>query len=57
MFPVEQVRGREADVSDDDWASFRSNMWDGEFVLTASHDDVAACETPLTTPMKIVVYR
>lgn len=29
------------------WASFRSNMWDGEFVLTGSPDDVAALDTPI----------
>ena len=34
-------------VSADEWASFRSNMWDGEFVLTASPDDVAAFATPI----------
>lgn len=29
------------------WASFRSNMWDGDFVLTASRDEVATWDTPL----------
>jgi pimeloyl-ACP methyl ester carboxylesterase len=35
------------EVDADDWASFRSNMWDGEFVLTASPDDVADFATPI----------
>ncbi len=29
------------------WTSYRSNMWDGEFVLTATPDDLAAVETPI----------
>jgi pimeloyl-ACP methyl ester carboxylesterase len=29
------------------WASFRSNMWDHEFVCTASPDEVAAIDTPV----------
>jgi pimeloyl-ACP methyl ester carboxylesterase len=33
------------------WASFRSNMWDGGFVLTASRDEVATWETPLLVLM------
>lgn len=35
----------------DDWASFRSNMWGGEFVLTATHDEVAAIKTPMLVAM------
>ncbi len=35
----------------DDWAQFRSNMWDGEFVLTATPDEVAAIETPMLVAM------
>lgn len=29
------------------WAQFRSNMWDGEFVLTASADEAGGIETPV----------
>jgi pimeloyl-ACP methyl ester carboxylesterase len=29
------------------WSSFRQNMWGGEFVLTASRDDVAEVDTPI----------
>lgn len=40
----------------DIWASFRSNMWDGEFVLTATPDDVARIETPLLVLMGDDLY-
>jgi pimeloyl-ACP methyl ester carboxylesterase len=39
------------DVDEATWTSFRSNMWDGEFVLTASPDDVAGFDTPLLVAM------
>jgi pimeloyl-ACP methyl ester carboxylesterase len=38
------------------WSSFRSNMWDGEFVLTATRDDVAAIEVPMLVAMGNDVY-
>ncbi len=44
------------ELTTDDWHSFRSNMWDGEFVLTASRADVAACETPLLVAMGNDLY-
>jgi pimeloyl-ACP methyl ester carboxylesterase len=44
----------EADAGD--WASFRSNMWDGEFLLTASRDDVAAIEVPMLVAMGNDLY-
>lgn len=34
------------EASADDWTSFRSNMWDGEFVLTATPDQAASIEAP-----------
>jgi pimeloyl-ACP methyl ester carboxylesterase len=40
----------------DDWAAFRSNMWDGEFVLTAGPDEVAACAVPLLVMMGNDLY-
>ena len=45
------VRATRPDVSDDDWRSFRSNMWDGDFVMTATPDQVAACRTPMLVAM------
>lgn len=35
------------EVDADGWASFRSNMWGGEFVLTAGPDDVGSIDTPV----------
>ncbi|MCP4380382.1 MAG: alpha/beta hydrolase [Hyphomicrobiales bacterium] len=29
------------------WTSYRSNMWDGEFMLTATTDDLESVETPI----------
>lgn len=34
------------EADDDTWRSFRSNMWDHEFVCTATPDEVAGIETP-----------
>jgi pimeloyl-ACP methyl ester carboxylesterase len=35
----------------DDWATFRSNMWGGSFVLTASPEEVASIDTPMLVLM------
>jgi len=45
------IVGDHPEASPDDWAQFRSNMWSGEFVLTATPDDVAALETPMLVAM------
>ena len=29
------------------WTSYRSNMWDGDFMLTAAPEDLAAIDTPI----------
>ena len=34
------------EATSDDWEQFKSNMWDGEFVLTATPDEIPAIETP-----------
>ena len=34
-------------VADEDWTRFRSNMYDGDFLLNVARDFVRACETPL----------
>lgn len=44
------------EASPDDWASYCRNMWDGEFVLTATPDEVAAIETPLLVMMGNDLY-
>ncbi len=46
-----EIAGAHPEASAADWASFRSNMWDGEFVLTATRDQVAAITTPLLIAM------
>jgi pimeloyl-ACP methyl ester carboxylesterase len=50
--------GWQAEIADDhpeagpdDWAAFKSNMWDGEFVLTATPEQVAAITTPMLVAM------
>jgi hypothetical protein len=43
-------------VTADDWAAFRSTMWDGEFVLTATRDEVAACRVPMLVAMGNDLY-
>jgi len=53
---AEALAPKHPDLTTEDWHSFRSNMWDGEFVLTASRDDVAACETPLLVAMGNDLY-
>lgn len=44
------------DVDESTWASFRSNMWSGEFVLTATEEEVAGFTTPLLVAMGNDLY-
>ena len=44
------------DVDAGTWTSFRSNMWDGDFVLTATPDEVAAFDLPLLVAMGNDLY-
>lgn len=53
---AEAIGDRHPEVTDEEWASFRSNMWDGEFVLTATPDQVAACSTPMLVAMGNDLY-
>lgn len=53
---VELRADAHGDVDEATWASFRSNMWDGEFVLTATPDEVAACDTPMLVAMGNDLY-
>ncbi len=53
---ADDLRDRHPEVSDDEWASFRSNMWDGEFVLTATPDQVTSVATPLLVAMGNDLY-
>jgi pimeloyl-ACP methyl ester carboxylesterase len=52
----ELIAGDHPEASDDDWETFRSNMWDGQFVLTASRDEVADCITPMLVLLGNDVY-
>lgn len=53
---VEMVGDSHPDMSRDDWDSFRSNMWDGEFVLTVSPEQAATCTTPMLVAMGNDLY-
>ena len=53
---VDLNRERYPDVPDEDWHAFRGNMWDGEFVLTATPDDVASIDTPMLVAMGNDLY-
>jgi pimeloyl-ACP methyl ester carboxylesterase len=48
---VELQADAHGDVDEATWVSFRGNMWDGDFLLTATEDDVAAFTTPLLVAM------
>jgi pimeloyl-ACP methyl ester carboxylesterase len=46
-----EVGGAHPEADAGDWASYRSNMWDGEFVLTATRDEIAGIEVPMLVAM------
>lgn len=46
-----KIRDDHPEAGPDDWTRFRSNMWDGEFVLTATPDELATIETPMLVAM------
>lgn len=41
------LKAERSEVSAEDWASFRSAMYDGDFLFNVSRKFVAACDTPL----------
>jgi hypothetical protein len=41
------LKAEHSEVSPEDWASFRSAMYDGDFLFNVSRDFVAGCDTPL----------
>ena len=53
---VETQADAHGDVDPATWGSFRSNLWDGTFLLTASPDDVAGFDTPLLVAMGNDLY-
>lgn len=44
---VADIGERHPEADADTWASYRRNMFGGDFMFGASKDDVAACRTPL----------
>ena len=46
-----EIQPLHPEATADDWESFASNMWDGEFVLTATPNEVSACVTPMLVLM------
>jgi pimeloyl-ACP methyl ester carboxylesterase len=52
----EVISADHPEATDGDWASFRSNMWDGDFMLTATRDDLASIRTPLLVMMGDDLY-
>jgi pimeloyl-ACP methyl ester carboxylesterase len=51
-----EVGGSHPEAAAGDWTSFRSNMWDGEFVVTASPDEVAKIDVPMLVMMGNDLY-
>lgn len=53
---AESIRDRHPEADAHDWTSFRSNMWDGEFVLTVMPEQAAHCDTPMLVMMGNDLY-
>lgn len=45
------LAGSHPEADEAAWASFKANMWDGDFLVSSTSDDVAACRTPLLVMM------
>ena len=52
----DEIAGDHPEATDDDWYRFRGTMWDGEFLLNMTEDDVADVKTPLLVAMGDDVY-
>ncbi len=48
---AEAIAGDHPEASTDDWEQFKRNMWDGEFVLTGTPEQVATILTPMLVAM------
>lgn len=53
---AEPIAADHPEASPADWDSFRSNMWDGEFALTVTRDQVAQISTPMLVLMGDDLY-
>jgi pimeloyl-ACP methyl ester carboxylesterase len=48
---AEDLAPRHPEMSPSDWDRFGRNMWDGDFVLTVTRAEAAACTTPILVLM------
>lgn len=54
---ADALKPKRPEVSDADWASFRSNMYDGDkFLFNVDEDFVSSCSTPMLVLMGKDVY-
>ncbi len=53
---AEELKTDHPDMSDDDWAQFRSNMYDGDFVFNVDETFVQECEVPMLILMGSDLY-
>ncbi len=54
---AEDLKGSYPDLSEDDWSSFRSNMYDGDkFLFNVDDDFVSTVETPLLVLLGTDLY-
>jgi pimeloyl-ACP methyl ester carboxylesterase len=53
---ADDLRDSRKSVSEDDWNSFRGNMYDGEFVFNVDRDFVRSCANPLLVLMGNDLY-
>ncbi|MEM7015753.1 MAG: alpha/beta hydrolase [Pseudomonadota bacterium] len=51
-----EIRNSKPGVSEQDWSSFRSNMYDNEFLLNVSEDFIRQCNTPMMVMMGSDLY-
>ena len=52
----EAISDEHPEADEADWASFRTNMWGGEFLLAATPDEIASMQTPLLVMMGDDLY-
>lgn len=53
---ADELRRSRGDVPESAWSSFRSNMYDGDFVFNVSREFVASCPTPMLVLMGDDLY-
>jgi hypothetical protein len=53
---ADEIRAEHPEATDDDWASFRQNMYGGDFTFNSSRQFVAGCQTPMLVLKGADVY-